>query len=273
MPERVSRIRAQMGADLRRLRTLAGMTQRRMEGLTEIGQVAVSRIERGEQLPSLPQAEAWLSATKAQAEDRDRVLALVEAAHGETRPWSELSDSSHLQGIAQDREDAAVLIRDCALTWVPGLCQTAEYARLITPQVDPEGSIDHAASVAARIERQQILYRTGRRFEFLVAEQALLWAPGPGVMAGQRDKLATIATLSDAEVRVLPSRRESNPLWHNFTLYTDATGDVAAATEFIHGGGFAQEPKTTQLYDTVWDGLWSASVAGDEAVEMIRRAA
>lgn len=271
MPERQSRIRSQMGSELRRLRGLAGLTQRQVEELTGIGQVAVSRIERGEQLPSLPQAKAWLDAVTAPADERDRVQALVEAAHGETRPWSELSDSSHLQGIAQDREDAAVLIRDCALTWIPGLCQTAEYARLLMPQVDPEGSIDHAASVAARIERQQILYRTGRQFEFLVAEQALLWAPGPGVMTGQRDKLATIATLSDAEVRVLPSRRERGPLWHNFTLYTSAEGDVAAATEFIHGGGFVQEPKTTRLYDTVWDGLWSASVTGDEAVEMIRR--
>lgn len=271
MSERLSRIRLQMGAEMRRLRTLAGMTQRQVHDLTGIGQVAASRIERGEQLPSLPQTEAWLNAVTASTDDRDRVLALVDAAHGETVPWSELSDSSHLQGIAQDREDTAVLIRDCALTWIPGLCQTAEYARLLMPQVDPEGSIDHAASVAARIERQQILYRTGRRFEFLVAEQALLWAPGPGVMAGQRDKLATIATLSDAEVRVLPARRVRDPLWHNFTLYTSAEGDTCAATEFIHGGGFVQEPKTAQLYETVWGRLWDAALTGDDATDLIRQ--
>ncbi|MCA1672296.1 MAG: DUF5753 domain-containing protein, partial [Actinobacteria bacterium] len=50
-------------------------------------------------------------------------------------------------------------------------------------------------AVAARMQRQQVLYRTGKRFHFLIAESALRTrlCP-PEVMIGQLDRLVALST-------------------------------------------------------------------------------
>lgn len=280
MAEKPSRARQRLGWELKTLRELAGLTQAQVAAKLPpntpgkpFPQPGVSRIENGVQLPSRVQVNAWATVTSAKPDARELVLALVEAAHGETRPWPDLDDAGHLQEVAAHREEGARRIRDCALTWIPGLCQTAEYARLLIPQVDPEHSIDHAAAMAGRMERQQILYREGRTFAFLVSEHALRWAPGPGVMVGQRAMLATIATLSDVELRVLRSNRIGDPEWTNFVIYDPADGsDPYVTTELLHGGQAPSEPKVVALYEALWSRLWSAAVSGDEAVALIQAA-
>jgi Domain of unknown function (DUF5753) len=244
-----------------------------MEARVGLKQVPVSRVERGEQLVSAELVRLWAHTLGASDEATERVLALVHAAHGETRPWAELgAGKGGLQAVAGDREDDARRVRDCCLTWIPGLCQTGEYARLLMRQVDPDESIDHAAAVAARIERQQILYREGREFEFLVGEEALRWSPGPGVMAGQRDKLATIATLSGVRVRVLASARIGEPAWHNFVLYDPADGtDTYVTTELLHGGQESHDAKAVARYEALWSRLWAAAAHGDDALALIRK--
>jgi transcriptional regulator with XRE-family HTH domain len=268
-------VRRQLGAELRKLRSLAGLSQRHIVEALHSSQAAVSRMERGEALPTRDQVLGWLRACGV-ADDqdvRDRVLALVEAAHGETRPWGDMlaGDEQHLQGIARERETSAVLIRHCQLTWLPGLLQTAEYARLVLEQTDPDSERDAAAALAARIQRQQILFEKGRRFEFLIAEAALLWAPEPDVMAAQRDRLLSLATLPNVEIAVLPVRRSGAPAWHSFVVYQAADGSVLVTTELVHGGQEITDPELVRPYLTWWDRLWNAALVGDEAVELIRR--
>lgn len=278
MSEEPSQVRRQLGDELKQMRELAGLTQADMVAqLNDAGhrvrsQPSLSRFENGHQLPSRAMVDAWAQITHAKAGVRDRALAYVEAAHGETRPWRVPEGEVHLQGIAGRREEESRRIRDCSLNWIPGLCQTAEYARLLIPQVDPEQEIDHAAAVVARIERQQILYREGRRFEFLIAEHALLWQPGPGVMAGQRAKLTTIAELSDVELRVLASARVGAPEWTSFVIYDPADGSESfLADERLHGGQVLSDAKTLAKYTTLWDQLWSAAVQGEDALALMSR--
>lgn len=269
-----SRIRRQLGAELRALRTLAGLTQRQLSYRIGLQQVAISRAERGEQLPSRAQAQAWLRACAAAPDARERVIALTEAAHGETTPWPALADRPHLQQVARDREQNASLVRNCQLEWVPGLLQTAGYAAALIPLVDPAASIDHAEAAADRLDRQQVLYQGGRRFEFLLGEPALRWSPGPGVMAAQLDRLASLATLADVELRVLPTARVGAPGWHGFVLFTPTDPDegVHVTTELVHGGQDLHDPGVIGLYEQLWKQLWEAAARGDEALALIRGA-
>ena len=272
-----SRLQKQLGSELQGMRDLAGITQAEMvTRLNDAGhrvrsQPSLSRYENGRQIPSLAMVDAWAQITQAKAAVRDRALVLVEAVHGETRPWRDVDDGPHLQGVAARREEESRRIRDCSLTWIPGLCQTAEYARQFIPQVDPEHSIDHAAAVAARMERQQILYGEGRSFEFLISEHALRWQPGPGVMVGQRAHLAVLAGLADVDLRVLRSDRIGAPEWINFVLYDPANGDDPfVATELPQGGQAPADVKVVAVFEDIWASLWSAALSGDEAVEFIR---
>lgn len=267
MPDR---IRQQLGVELRAMRTLAGLSQRDMQAAVKLSQVVVSRVERGEQLLPRAQVEAWVNHFHPSPEVVERVAALTEAAHGETRAWEALAGShGHVQGVAADREERAVRIRECSPLWIPGLCQTAEYARTFLPQVDP--SPDHAGAVASRIERQQILYAEGRTFQFVIGESALRWEPGPNVLPGQRDKLATIATLSDVEVRVLRLDRIGTPEWQGFTLY-DTSPATYVTAEYIHGGIEQDDPKVVDQFEMHWSRLWEAAARGDDAVALIRDA-
>lgn len=268
-----SRIRKQLGAELRALRTLAGLSQRDVHADAPLSQAAVSRAERGEALLSRAQVAEWLRVTGADDDARDRVLALTEAVHNETRTWADLlvGDVVHLQDEAQQRESGASLIRNCLLTMVPGLLQTAEYARLLIPQADPAQRIDHAAALAKRLERQQVLYQEGRRFEFLIAEHALRWSPGPGVMIAQLDRLVSLATLATTELAILPLDRAGALGWHDFVLRQPADGGPPyVTTELIHGAQTITDPAAVALYGAVWEQLWEAAAVGDDAVALIR---
>lgn len=273
MPD-VSRIRAQLGAELRAARTLAGLSQRALaERLNRNPvQVTLSRMENGTAIPDRALADRWLTACAASTEIQERVSALLDSAHNETRAWTDmLGDDSHLQGIARIRDEDATLIRNCEMSWIPGLLQTAEYTRELAPHVDPQGRFDHAAMVAERVARQRILYGTGRRFEFLVAESALLWSPGQDVMPAQLDRLVTVSTLKAVELGVLPMRRVGAASWHSF-IYREAAEDQGSSvtTELVHGGGSITDPELVELYRGLWKRMWSAAAVGDHAVALIR---
>lgn len=269
-----TRLRRQLGTELRTARTLAKLTQYDVADAVDPSQATIARIEQGSALPSRDTVARWLAACDATEETRDRVLALTAAAHAETWSWDEPlgGDVTHLQGIARDRETNARLVRGYHFQWIPGLLQTAGYARAMLPLVDPTGRMDIAAAVAARMERQQVLYEPGRRFEFLIEENALRWSPGEGVMAGQRGHLLALADLDSVEVRVLPADRIGAPGWNGFILWTNRDGDTFVTAEFLHGGQVVTDTDAVASYEELWKQLWSAAVAGGEAMTAIRDA-
>lgn len=271
---KVSRVRQQLGAELRKLRTLSGQSQRVLVEALPSSQAAVSRMESGETLPTREQAITWLWSCGVgnDEEVRARVLALLEAAHSETRPWGDMlpGDAPHLQGVAAERELSATLIRNHQLTWLPGLLQTADYARVIIEQTDPDSERDTAAAVAARLQRQQILFEKGRRFEFLIGEAALLWSPEAGVMDAQRDRLVSLATLPNVEIAVLPVRRTGSPAWHSFVLFQTDDGSGFVTTELVYGGQEISDPEAVRRCVALWDRLWKASAHGENAQALIR---
>lgn len=273
-PRKPSRVRQRLGLALRTARTLAGLSQGAMGTALGISQPHVSRYEQGFVVPDRVLLRKWLTTAKSDRQTRDELETLTEAAHNETRPWLDLLGSdTHMQGVARIRDEEARLIRVCEMGWIPGLLQTAEYARRLLPQVDPTGRMDYPAAVAARLERQHILYADGRNLEFIISETALLWEPGPGVMREQLDKLLSAATLAAVELRILPLRRAGAASWTSFE-YREAAEDGRATvtTEWLHGGGDFSDPEQVELYRGLWKQLWGAALSGPAAAERIRAA-
>ena len=107
---------------------------------------------------------------------------------------------------------------------VPGLLQTAEYARRILAEMVVLHDLnvdDIDAAVAARLQRQQLLSDSTKRFEFLLAEPVLRWllCP-PNVMRGQLDRLQTVVGLQNVRFGVLPlGRRLAVTPQNSFQLY------------------------------------------------------
>jgi transcriptional regulator with XRE-family HTH domain len=274
VPDEPSRLRLQLGAELQTARTLAGVNQRDLAARLGISQSLVSRAERGTRLLSRPDTVAWLHYVDAAPAVQNRVLALTEAAHTETQTWSDLfAIQQHLQDQARERNEAAQLVQNFQPTVLPGLLQTADYARHIIPLADITASTDHSSALAARIDRQSVLRETGRRFEFLIAQRLLRWEPAPGVLAPQLAHLLTAGQLDTVELAVLPDDYAGALPWHNFVVRHPTDGSSAyVATELLHGAQTITEPDSVAIYQTLWERLWKAAVTGDAVVDLIRAA-
>ena len=255
-------LRRQLGRELAIARGAERVNQRDLANVLGIHQTTIARIEAGTaRVPSRAMVHRWLEACQVTREQWDRITALHEAALAETRSYRDMltDEPGHLQGIARAQETDARLIRSCQMEWIPGLLQTAEYARQFIPQVDPTGQMDHAAAVAARMERQRILYGDGRRFQFIIAEHVLHWTPAPGVMVAQLAHLRTVGTLATVDIRVLPHHRVGAPAWHSFVITEPTDGDPEVTSELLGGYWSATDPETVAQYVTVWENLWEAS--------------
>jgi len=242
--------------------------------LLDISQPMMSRLDNAIGPPPTELVvNAWLDAVGADDDTRLRVRALAQAAYGETTPWPELlSEKPHLQDDVQARESASVRVRNFQPTVIAGLLQTAGYASAVIPLADITGQVDHAASVAARLRRQEILHEPGRRFEFILGEHVLRWSPGVGVMPAQLDRLTQLATLPTVAIAVLPELAQSATPWHNFVLHERADSTAYATTELIHGPQEIHDRANVTLYQGFWDRLWAMSATGDAATGLIREA-
>lgn len=271
----MSSVRLQLAAELQTCRTLSGISQREIAAALKISQSLVSRAERGTRLLSRPDTNAWLHAARADDDVRRRVLALTEAAHTETRTWAEvLSTQHHLQELSRTRNAAAAVMFDFQPTVIPGLLQTADYARHVIPLADVTSGVDHAAALAARIARQGVLREPGRRFQFLVTERLLHWEPASGVLGPQLAQLIAVAGLPSVELAVLPERYSGALPWHNFVLREPADGSPTyVAVEAVHGEQLVADPASVAVYRALWQRMWESALVGGAATDRIRAAA
>lgn len=267
MPERAT-LAEQLRLELLRLRDRAGLSQRKLGKCKGLSFGIVQRVEHG-QKPTIAQVDAWLTACSVDQITRGRVLLLAEAARAEGRPWDETFEGrTHLQDEVFDEERGARLIRNFQPTVVPGLLQTADYARSV---LTLGHTVDVPAAVNARQQRQQLLHEPGRTFEFVIAESALRRLPGVASMAGQVDRIKSLATVQAVAVAVLPA--EALPLipWHAFVLVYPVDAAPFVKLELFHGPQRITDPGSVATYIEVWERLWAAAVHGDEARKLLTR--
>src|SRR4051812_21483343 len=199
--------RLRLAAELRRLRELAGVSGRDLARRIDISQSKVSRIESGVTTPALPAVVAWAEAVGADAETRARLTAMTEAAFAEVQAWrSVLHSFGQLQDQIEQREALAQRIRVFQPSLIPGLLQTAEYARRVFGLFHvPYEDGDLAKAVAGRLDRQLAIYDEDREFAFLITEGALRWRPGPPrVLRAQLDRLGSLMTLDNVSIALVP---------------------------------------------------------------------
>jgi transcriptional regulator with XRE-family HTH domain len=263
-----------LAGELRRLRDMSGVSGRELARRTDMSQSKVSRIESGTTIPSLPEVSAWASATGAPAEIQDSLMALAEAAYTELQSWRDaLRTRAHAQDEIQLQESRARMLRTFQPAVVPGLLQTAEYARRIftlLPMTLAEGDIP--AAVAGRLSRQLALYETERKSSFLITEAALRWRPGPPeLMIAQLDRIASVSTLDNVSVGVIPLGVPAlTMLTHAFVVYNDwDEQDTFVSVETVHARLLVRTPEDIALYRQRWERLAEMAIAGEEAREFI----
>jgi transcriptional regulator with XRE-family HTH domain len=207
--ERVPAVRRRrLGAELRRLRDLAGLTSGEAAQRAGWHQSKVSRIETGHS--SVRAEDVNLLLDIYAVRDRDvRDLLCTLAGHGHQRGWwhdfREVLPVEYRDFISL--ETGATRARSLETSVVPGLLQTPGYAHALTTDVMPQlRPREVTALVKVRIARQAVLRQDPPLQLTAVLDEAVLrrGVGGPEVMAGQLRWLAQAAELPQVSLQVLP---------------------------------------------------------------------
>ncbi|GAA3982100.1 helix-turn-helix transcriptional regulator [Streptomyces marokkonensis] len=203
--------RRKLGAELRALRTSAGITSGEAARLVGWHQSKVSRIETGTSGAKPADVRLLLDAYGV-ADDQLRELLVTLAgsddAGGRNHWWHAyrgVLPPTYRDFISLESQASAM--RTLETTVVPGLLQTPEYARAVTrAAVDglPEERLDTLVEV--RLARQDVLRApTPLRLSAVLDESVLRReVGGPGVMARQLARLVEAARLPHVRLQVLP---------------------------------------------------------------------
>ncbi|GAA3930059.1 helix-turn-helix transcriptional regulator [Actinomadura viridis] len=270
--------RRRLAAELRRVRDLAGISGRELAQRIGLSQPTVSRIESGSKLPSVPEVLAWADATGATRETRDLLVALTESVFTEVRAPDTASrgrplPQDDLRGV--ERAARRILVHQPSM--IPGLLQTAEYARRVLMLAEPPCSPSELPNVLrAHMDRQLVLFDEGRTFRFLLTESALRWRPGsPGLLLAQLDRVASLSTLGNVSIGLIPQGTEAATIpAHGFVLVEHGEGEDGGAlvmTETVHADLKVSDPEEIGLYRKRWSGLERMAVFGDEARAFLAR--
>ena len=171
-----------------------------------MSQSKVSKIETARLVPSVDDVEALAAALYAGDDVKAALVDQVSALRTELHAWSVLHRPGfrRRQEELREAESSAAQMRLFQPNVVPGLLQTAEYARHVLT-VGRFGAENVADAVASRVERQAALYDQSKRFDFLITEGALRWRLCPtGVLLAQLDRIASLSTLANVGVGIIP---------------------------------------------------------------------
>lgn len=245
--------RESLGSQLRQLRQRAGLSGAALAGLAGLTQSKVSRVERGLSLPSVEEVRAWAAACEASEGELGGLAAALEAVATSATSWRIL----HRLGVAQKQTEIAELERQASHiqtlqpATIPGLLQTADYARRLLIDAFPDTTPE---DVQARMERQSILYDEGKRFEFIVTEPALQWRPEGVNLQAQLAYLKSVATLPNVSIHVLPVGAPSPPVLHPFVIW-QLPAETLVSVETYSAELWVRETADVARYQQVWGQL------------------
>ena len=201
--------REALGARLREIRIEAGLPGRALAALAGWHFTKVSKLENGKQHPSDADIHTWCRHCHAPGEAAD----LLASAHSVASMYLEWRRQGRAgmrrpQKAKTPSYERATLFRIYEPALIPGLFQTAEYATAIMTAFigfhDLPNDLDQA--VAARLERQHLLYTGKRQFRVVLEEQALRTRIGATqTMAGQLDRLITLMSLQRVSLAIIPA--------------------------------------------------------------------
>lgn len=268
----VEKRQLELGEALRRLRTHAGYATGK-DFADAIGWQSskVSRIENGRTLPSFTDVDAWLDATDPPPEVGERLRDDMREIRLARDAWKRQLRHGHAdrQRIEARSEQDAKRITSVEMFLLPGLVQTADYARAVFTMSAAQHNTprDTEDAVRERIRRQDVLYDADKQIELLVHELALR-SPlaGPEVMRPQLDRLASLSGMAHVRLGIIPlDAVVPTVTMHGYTIHDDTV-----IVEINHTEVVTDDPDDVALYRRITTQLWDTAAEGDDARTILR---
>lgn len=271
--EELDRNHERLASSLKRLRRDAGYSAHELGRLLGWSQSKVSKIENRRTRPAVKDVHSWLQQCGAPEQLSAELVELASLVGAQTTSWGEanLAGFAATQKIRARREAEATSIAIYQSEVVPGLFQTADYARhllLTTSSVTPETV---GAAVIARLDRQAVLFDESKTIEAVITEIALRWRPGGvAVQLAQLDRLVSLANLPNVDIGVVSrEQQELAILLHSFVLLR--CGDLTEVqVETLTAEVAVREADALVAYEDMFKHQRSYAVRGDELVELIQ---
>ena len=158
----VHEARNALGKRLRELRSSAGLNGRQLAESLSWPPSKVSKLENGHQTPTDDDIRGWTAVTNCER-DTEALLASLHTLEVQHAEWQRILRTGlkpHQQELIE-WDQRTRLFRAFEVTVIPGLLQTAEYARSRFAEGIRRLKIpnDINEAVARRVQRQEILYR------------------------------------------------------------------------------------------------------------------
>lgn len=269
----VEKAQLELGETLRRLRIEAGYSTGK-DFADAIGwqPSKVSRLENGRTLPASADITEWLASADAAPEIGERVRDQMRDIRLARDSWKRQLRHGHAgrQRVEAHSEQQAQRIVSVEVMLVPGLVQTADYARAVFAMAAAQHDTppDTEDAVRERIRRQDVLYAADKQIEILVHELALRTPiAGPDVMRAQIDRVGSLIGLSHLRLGIIPL----GTVVPNMTMTGYTIHDDTVRVEINHTEVVTDDPDDLATYLRVTDDLWSVAAAGEAARAILAR--
>ncbi|MFJ1589953.1 Scr1 family TA system antitoxin-like transcriptional regulator [Kitasatospora albolonga] len=256
--------RQKYGEELRLRRTAAGLTQEALAEQVVCSPTLISHYEAGRRLPSPDDARRI-----------DRAL----GTDGFFERWLqdlETKFNDHFAAVAE-LEQQAVLIQQFALSLVPGLLQTDDYARALFEAYRPNYRREEVdQDVVSRMERARILDGPVNPVLWTLLDEAVLrrQVGGPQVMARQLRKIADMAEAGRLRLHVLPFEAGAHSLQESLlTLMSFADSAPVAYVEGFQTGNLMDDPRLVAFSRAAYDLALGDALSHQESVVRVRATA
>ncbi|MDG4766646.1 helix-turn-helix transcriptional regulator [Solwaraspora sp. WMMD406] len=247
--------------ELRRLREMLGLTQEAWGDRVHFSTSHVGSIERGDR-PALPD---YLGAV-----DKAFGTAFVnfyrEFVVGERAPVWYRPFIEH--------ESRATMIRIYQPLIVPGLLQTAAYARAVLAAHGLHGD-ELETALTTRLGRQEVLNRPQPcRLVAVLDESALLRRVAePEVMREQLKAVAAAGERPHISVQVVPADAAAHPGLDGPFVIATVDGRSVGYLEGHLQGRVVESPDDTADLERIWEGIRDYALPGHQSLDMIMRTA
>jgi transcriptional regulator with XRE-family HTH domain len=271
----VYRARQEFGGRLRRLREDAGLNGKQFAAHLGWAASKVSRIEHGKQTATTEDVTAWTATVGAPPDLVEDLLAELRNVRFEYIAWSRQLRAGHAprQRASIGLAAAATTIRAFESDVVPGLLQTADYARHILTRLVAFRELpdDVERGVRARMRRQEVLYDPDKQLRFLLTEAALRYQPCPtSALRGQLDRLLAVTGLDTVQLAVIPFSTELPVVpSHGFWIFDD---DLVLV-ETLSAELSLRDAEDVDLYRRYFELLWDTALRGEDARQFIAQLA
>jgi transcriptional regulator with XRE-family HTH domain len=249
------------GKLLKALRERAGISQKQLADIVNYSASFISAIETGAK-----------PAKFAMVQRLDRAL---NAGGALIAVWPITTVGTYPSWFARvaELEREAFKVHEWEMRVIPGLLQTAEYARALMRAVQPRfDDEDIEKLVTARIDRQAVFEEDDPPMAWFIIDESILRRPigGPHVMQKQLERLEKIGATTDVVIQVMPLTSTNHPGMEGpLRILEFLDSPPVWYTEGWYSGRMVETPQDVASAMTCFDLMKASALSPGESMRKI----